>query len=388
MQHHSPTEYGIYLHMPWCASRCPYCAFYKEVDPAPDYDRWLRGIERDQAHWAPCFSGMVHSIYFGGGTPSLAPPRVIAAALAGLPQTDGTEITVEVNPGSIDLAGLASLCALGVNRLSLGVQSLQPSQARFLSRGHSARQARELLQLMPELSLKSWSADLIFALPDQRPEELEADIQALVAADTPHISVYGLSIEPGTAFADLAAQGRLQLPDEDTWSHLYGLLRDRLSSAGYEQYEVSNFALPGHRSVHNESVWRGGHYMGLGPSAHGFAPSGHRWQNLADLERWLTQAPPMGELPSPREAATDYLLSTLRHLQGTHLDHLEACSGMRPSPATVTELCSHGLLRLDGQTLRIPPSSFALADGITRKLCDDLEPIPTRVTIDSRISGR
>ena len=134
-------EHGIYLHLPWCASICPYCAFYKRVEAQPDYEAWLRGIRRDWEHWKDQFPGRTHSIYFGGGTPSLAPARVIGDAIASLPHDDDTEVTVEVNPGSIDRQVLMRLREQGVNRLSLGIQSLQPEVARVLARGHNVRQA-------------------------------------------------------------------------------------------------------------------------------------------------------------------------------------------------------------------------------------------------------
>lgn len=381
------SEYGIYLHMPWCASRCPYCAFYKEVDPSPNFSRWVEGIQRDFEHWRSKFPGRVHSIYFGGGTPSLAPVEIISSVLNTIPRDAETEITVETNPGTIGPQKLRQLCDIGINRLSLGIQTTIPHHARPLGRGHTVRQARDLLVSMAGLPLRSWSADLIFALPNQTLAELEHDIEVLLAAEAPHVSLYGLTIEEGTAFAEHAAKGLLVLPDDEQWARLYTYIQKTLTEAGLLQYEVSNFARPGHRSRHNHAIWRGGHYMGLGPSAHGFAPNGVRWVNPADINKWWSAPPPSGETVTPHEAAIDYLLSSVRHTDGCDLKYLSHSTGMRPHRHTIEQLIAAGLITHENHHLKLTATSFSLADGVTRKLCNSLERIPTKNDLDPIVSA-
>ena len=229
---------------------------------------------------------------------------------------------------------------------------------------------------MQDLGLRTWSADLIFAVPGQNLSMLDRDLDALIAANTPHISLYGLSIEPGTAFQTMQQRGQLRLPDEDVWAELFDRIRERLNRVGMEHYEISNFARKGHRSVHNSSTWRGGHYAGLGPSAHGFAPDGDRWMNPADVENWLENPPPLAERPSPASAAVDYLLSTLRHIEGSDLNELYAQTGLRPTESTVQTLIDGGMLKQEGPMLRLRPAGVALADGIVQKLCESLAGIP------------
>jgi oxygen-independent coproporphyrinogen-3 oxidase len=307
---------------------------------------------------------------------------VIKTILEWMPKTESTEISLEANPGSIDAHGLAMLRRIGINRLSLGVQSLEPDVARLLARGHTAKQAQQLLQQMPSMGFRSWSADLIFAVPGQTLEMLDRDIDALLEARVPHISLYGLTIETGTVFAQKHAEGSLTLPSDDQWLDLFERIQTRLLAENFEQYEVSNFALPGHRSVHNGAVWRGGAYVGLGPSAHGFAPDGRRWKNPADLQKWLQDVPPQGVQPTAEESAMDYLLSSLRHIQGSDLEVLARISGLRPNPGLIEILVEEGLLHQQASFLRLAPRGVPLADGITRKLCNQLEPSSIKASKD------
>lgn len=386
--------YGIYVHFPWCRSRCLYCAFNVRVEAEPRMRDWAEGIRAEWALRAPSFavgpgagavsadagagpsSPRAHSLYFGGGTPSLAPPGLIEGLVRHFPLEPEAERTLEVNPGTVDRARLEAFLAAGIDRLSVGVQTFHPGHARRLGRGHGRAEVEALLALLPSLPLRSWSFDLIFALPDQTLAELDHDLDQLLAVAPPHVSLYGLSYEPGTPLRRALDAGALQPTDPELWADMYARIGERLGVAGYERYEVSNFALPGHRARHNEAVWRGGRYAGLGPGAHGFLPSGVRTVNHDGLDAWLADPGGATERPTAEEAAQDLLLSTLRHADGLRLDRLAAETGHGLRPEAVAPLLRGGALLQQGERLRIAPAAFPLADGVVRRLAQGLRPLP------------
>lgn len=369
-------SYGIYVHFPWCRSRCLYCAFNVRVEADPRMADWAEGIRAEWALRAPTLPGAAHSLYFGGGTPSLAPPELIARLVQDFPLQEGAERTLEVNPGSVDRAKLEAFIGAGIDRLSIGVQTFHAGHAKRLGRGHGRAEAEALLALLPALPLRSWSFDLIFALPDQTLAELEQDLDRLLQVGPPHVSLYGLSYEPGTPLRRALDAGALQATDPELWADMYACIGERLGAAGYERYEISNFALPGHRSRHNEAVWRGGRYAGLGPGAHGFLPAGDRTVNHDGLADWLADPLGRAERPSPEEAAQDLLLSTLRHADGLRLDRLAAETGHALRPGAVAPLLQGGALVQQGERLRLAPGAYALADGVVRRLAQGLRPVP------------
>jgi len=369
-----PDDYGIYVHTPWCKSRCPYCAFNVFVSENRDFQGWADAVIAGWKTSSTQFNGDAHSLYFGGGTPSLAPPAVIQKLVQALPLAPRAEVTVEVNPGSIDKAGLDRFVQAGVNRLSLGIQTFNQAHARRLGRGHTIEQAHTLLAEIPTLGVQSWSFDLIFALPEQTLEEVEDDLDTLLEYQPPHVSLYGLTIEPGTPFEHAQSQGKLFTPDSSTWRSMYDRIVDRLTHAGFERYEVSNFAMPGHRGQHNERVWRGGHYAGLGPGAHGYLPSGDRTISAYDLKDWMLAPTPLAETPSKPEAAADFILSTLRHVDGTSLQQLYQLTEFRIPDRVTQTLAAHGLITTVQGHIQLTHAGFPIADGIVRELIDRLEP--------------
>jgi oxygen-independent coproporphyrinogen-3 oxidase len=368
------ADFGVYVHSPWCARRCPYCAFYVVVDPAADHAAWAAGVQRDWAEEAPVFEGEAHSLYFGGGTPSLVDPSLLGGIAAALPLAPGAEVTCEINPGTVSAARLAALRGAGVNRASVGIQTFQPRHARTLSRGHTVGEAEALLALIRQAGFRSWSFDLIFALPGQSVAELDADLDALLRADPPHVSLYGLTFEPGTPLARARAAGRVEAVGEDLWAEMMARIVERLVSAGYERYEVSNFARPGHRAVHNGAVWRGGTYAGLGPSAHGFRPDGTRTVRPADLAAWSAGAAAAVERPGADEAAADFVLSTLRHVEGTLRGPLRAAFHREVDLVPLAPLLHGGMLRATPDALQLGPAGWDLADGVIRAVLGALRP--------------
>ena len=369
------TGFGIYVHTPWCRVRCPYCAFNVFLSDTADYSRWEATVLAGWAATSDAFEGHAHSLYFGGGTPSLAPPAVIGRLIDAMPLMSDAEVTLEANPGQLDPTTLKSLVRSGVNRLSVGVQTFNQAHARRLGRGHTVEQTRELLRRIPSMDLCSWSADLIFALPDQTLEELEADLDDLLEARPPHVSLYGLTIEPGTPFTERARQGKLALPAGELWGEMYARIVERLGEAGLERYEVSNFAIPGHRAVHNEQVWRGGHYAGLGPGAHGFLPSGDRTLGHAQLDAWYNDPVPTIESPTPEEAALDMLLSTLRHVDGVSLQALQTETAFTLDPEILRDLAARHLIDEVAHHIRLTPGAYPVADGVVRRMADALIPM-------------
>ena len=362
---------SVYIHVPWCAARCPYCSFNVYVDRDPPYGRWAEGVLRDWHNLPPPVAPL-RSVYFGGGTPSLAPPQLLAGILDTLQPPDSAEITLEANPATITPDRMDAFRAAGINRVSVGVQTFSPRSARLLSRGHTVHAARELVSMVATGGFRSWSVDIIFALPGQTLDELRADLDAILVTAPPHVSLYGLTIKEGTPFERAHRQGRLVLPDADAWRAQYDLIVETLAAAGLERYEVSSFARPGHRAVHNEATWRGGHYAGLGPGAHGFLPDGRRTKMHDALTEWLADPAGISERPDPWQAAVDHLLSTLRHIDGTDQDDLIARTGYRIRSEVVAELIDGSLLQRDGSHLRLTPSGWPLADGITWRLCEAL----------------
>ena len=369
--------WGVYVHAPWCASRCLYCAFTVYIDPQPPFEAWTARVcadwqEESESFISPMGSA-AHSIYFGGGTPSLVPAPQIGTIIQAIPHAPEAEITVEVNPGSVDAAGLEALRAAGVNRLSVGVQTFDAAHAKRLGRGHGRAEARALLALLPALNLRSWSFDLIFALPEQTMAELDADLDALLAVAPPHVSLYGLTIEPGTPLYRLRDAGRVRETDPDLWADMYARIAARLIAAGYDHYEISNFAQPGHRARHNEAVWRGGAYAGLGPSAHGLRPDRSRTVRAADWPGWMAGGL-QTEQPDARAAAVDRIITTLRHEAGLDLGALWAETGLQPTPAALAPLIATGALRVRGDRLQLNPAAFPLCDGVSRRLVAALRP--------------
>ena len=371
--------HGIYVHMPWCASRCPYCAFNVHTAPSPPFTDWATAVLREAVLREPAWAahraaeGGARSLYIGGGTPSLAPPEVLARVVAGLPRAPDAVVSMELNPGTIDAETVAGLVDAGANRLSVGVQTFQPRHARLLNRGHTVHQAEALVEIVAAAPLRSWNLDLIFALPGQTMAELDADLDALLGLDPPHVSLYGLTFEPGTPLARMRDEGIVAEPEGELWRAMYERIVERLQLRGLERYEVSNFAHPGHRSTHNDDIWRGGFYLGLGPGAHGFQPDGGRTVGRADPATWM--ADPLGETTTPDAdgAAADFVLSTLRHVEGLDLHELAENFDRRADAATLDRLAAAGLAHQRGEHLVLSAEGMALADGISARVIWSLE---------------
>ncbi len=280
--------FGIYIHWPFCKSKCPYCDFNSHVRERIEHDRWRAALVRELDHYADATVGRtVTSVFFGGGTPSLMEPATVAAVLeriaARWPVADNLEVTLEANPTSVEADKFRAFRAAGINRVSLGIQALDDVSLKFLGRQHNATEATGAIELAAK-TFDRFSFDLIYARPGQSVAAWETELTRALDYAVGHLSVYQLTIEEGTAFFPLHARGDLVLPDEDLAGDLYEATQSLLDRAGLAAYEISNHARPGEQSRHNLTYWRYGDYVGVGPGAHGrltldgekFATRAHR----------------------------------------------------------------------------------------------------------------
>ena len=369
------NPWGIYVHIPWCRSRCPYCAFNTFVDPDPPFERYTEALLRQFEAHKNDFNGPPSTVFFGGGTPSLHPPKHTKALLKAFAPKANAEITLEANPGTVNPALLAELLEAGVNRLSLGIQTFQPQHARFLNRGHSVADARNLLKDVAHAGFNSWSADLMFALPHQTMAEFESDIDSLLECEPPHVSLYGLTAEDGTPYTKALNAGRFPSQDEELWEKMYDCAENRLRAAGLNRYEVSNWARPGHESQHNKLYWQGNHWIGLGAGAHGWHPQGLRTIGhnspkdfMAQEDQWASQ-----ERPSKREQAVEYMLGSLRHIDGVNLHHLNSL-GWKISDKKIASHVEHGLIKIEENSIRAHARGWKLINSLLLELESSLEP--------------
>lgn len=365
-----PAMFGVYVHVPWCRARCPYCAFDVDVRRDRPHEAFAAALLREWELRRPIAPGRPSTLYFGGGTPSLAPPGDIARIVRAVDPAPGAEITLEVNPGEIDAARLAAFRDAGVTRLSVGVQTFDPTLAARLGRRRDAAAAPAALRLAREIGFDSVSLDLLFAVPGQSRDAWRADLDAAAALGPDHVSLYGLTIEDGTAFA----KGGRQPMDEDAWRERYDDAVASLAAGGWDRYEVSNFARPGHRGRHNEHYWRARPWIGLGPSAHGWWPDGTRTANVAGVTGYLAADDPLAEaaVPSPEALAWELCWSTLRHVDGLDRAVLRRWTGLDvEAPAALVRA---GLLSAEGDLIRLAPDGWPLADGLSTRLAEACRP--------------
>ena len=328
--------FGIYIHWPFCRSKCPYCDFNSHVRERIDHARWRSALLGELEHYARDTEGRtVTSIFFGGGTPSLMEPETVAALIARArdlwPAADDVEITLEANPTSAEIDKFRAFRAAGVNRVSLGVQSLVANDLAFLGRQHDAAQALAAVQMAAQ-TFDRFSFDLIYARPKQTLEQWRQELDRALAFAAGHISLYQLTIEPGTQFEQAVARGDFRVLDEERAAELYEATVERLGAAGLADYEISNFARPGEESRHNLTYWRYGDYVGIGPGAHGrltlggdkLATRQHRapeaWLDLVERDGHATR---QRELVPRAERLTEMLMMGLRLKEGVPLARVE-----------------------------------------------------------------
>jgi oxygen-independent coproporphyrinogen-3 oxidase len=356
--------FGVYIHWPFCAQKCPYCDFNSHVRFGGwDEPRYLAAYKRELDHVAALIAEprTVSSIFFGGGTPSLMKPETVGAILDHIaalwPVEANAEITLEANPGSVEAARFAGYRAAGVNRVSIGVQSLRDADLKRLGRIHSVAEAKAAVEIARR-TFDRFSFDLIYARPDQTLADWRAELTEALDMAAGHLSLYQLTIEPETRFADLYAKGKLIIPAAEAAHDLYELTQELTGAAGFAQYEISNHARPGEESRHNLVYWRYGEYAGIGPGAHGrieTAMAHVATSTERNPERWLERVEGAGhgiadtETLSPEARADEMLLMGLRLAEGVDLDRLAEIGGLTPRSAVIAELIDQGFIE------RMPP---------------------------------
>ena len=382
------TGFGVYVHWPYCAAKCPYCDFNSHVRERINERRWVDGILAELSAIAELQGDVrpvVGSIFFGGGTPSLMSGDAVAFVLDRIAAhwriEPNAEITLEANPNSVEQARFRDYRAAGVNRVSIGVQAFDAEALKALGRLHDVDEAKAAIRLAAEIFPRA-SFDLIYARPGQSLADWKQELTNALAFGTSHLSLYQLTIEPGTAYATLARQGKLHLPDEDLAVDLYQLTQDICGGAGLPAYEVSNHARPGEESRHNLIYWRYGDYAGVGPGAHGrLTLSGRRVATEAERlpERWLAAVEKSGTSltltnVAPPDAAREHLLMELRLAEGLDLASYRARWGIGLPAERVAALCEAGLILVTDDRLRVTARGRFVLNAVIAHLAGNLAP--------------
>jgi oxygen-independent coproporphyrinogen-3 oxidase len=375
--------FGVYVHWPFCASKCPYCDFNSHVRHQPvDQARFVAAFAREIVHAAALTPGRsVTSVFFGGGTPSLMRPGTVGAildAIAGAWAVDPrAEVTLEANPTSVEAERFAGYRAAGVNRVSLGVQALNDPDLRRLGRMHSATEAIQAVRTAASL-FERYSFDLIYARPGQSPAAWRAELEQAIAHAVEHLSLYQLTVEPGTWYERLHAAGKLTLPDEDESRALYEITQEVCESHGLPAYEVSNHARPGAESRHNLVYWRYGEYVGVGPGAHGrlVRPNGRvATATERHPETWLEQVEREGhglieeEWLTAEAEGDEFLLMGLRLKEGIDLQRFRALTGRSLDETRIRSLEQDGFLaRPSERRLAVTREGFPVLNAVVGQL--------------------
>ena len=395
---------GIYIHIPFCKSKCGYCGFYS-LPSLKLKDRFLEAlkgeiVERKDYLKRECFS--IHTIYFGGGTPSLLSVMEIESLLQLIhthyPVAANAEITLEANPDTLSLEYLQALCKLGINRLSIGIQSFFDNDLQYLGRKHDAQHARQCLDLAKQAGFDNISIDLIYGLPTSNAEQWNQDLDIFFAYDLPHLSAYALTLEPNSILTKQIELGKALPINEDDAVRDYGILCQRAKENGYLHYEISNFCRRGMHSKHNASYWFGTPYLGLGPSAHSFDGASRQW-NVASVEQYTATSrhceeerrsnpeDSMSRLPrfarndakrvqeketlSPEQQYDEYIMLRLRTHWGIDLKWLKREMGERFSnycEQHAQPLIAQGRLSQTREFLYLTNEQMLFADGVAEEL--------------------
>lgn len=381
----TPGGFGLYVHWPFCLSKCPYCDFNSHVRETIDHDQWRSALicELDHiANLAP--NRLLNSIFFGGGTPSLMPPETVAAIIDHAAKiwhfASDIEITLEANPTSIEADKFHNFRTAGINRVSVGVQALDDAALKFLGRGHSSAEARGAIQIAARI-FPRWSFDLIYGRPGQTVEAWDRELdEALGMADS-HLSLYTLTIEENTGFAGAVRRGAFVMPNDEILSGLYAFTQDKMSRAGLPAYEISNHAKPGEESRHNLVYWRYGEYAGIGPGAHGrLTIDGQKTarQAIRKPEAWLQSIFTRGHGEesisdlSDNDCAREALLMGLRLAEGIDARRFEAVTGRSLWQSINLDECSRmeqsGFLVRQGDALISTAKGLAVLDGLLARI--------------------
>jgi oxygen-independent coproporphyrinogen-3 oxidase len=368
--------FGVYIHFPYCRKRCPYCDFAVHARQRIPHERYADAVLHELAVRAPLFDGRrAVSLYFGGGTPGLWRPDCLGRVVAGVRERfsldAAAEVTVEANPDDLPREQLDALFAAGVNRLSIGIQSFQPRHLHTLGRLHGPDEARRAVRDARAAGFANLSLDLMFALPAQTLAELDADLGELLALEPDHVSIYNLTVEDRTAFGALERRGLLHVPESSVAAEMYERVMARLSAAGLGHYEISSYARPGRRAVHNTLYWTGGEYLGLGCSAHSLRREGRagvRFSVVRNVDEYLKDPKIVQEErlePDALEREAVWLgLRLLDGIDRAAHARLHGCDPAERHPAELSRLSAEGLVEIGPERIRLTPRGVLFADEV------------------------
>jgi oxygen-independent coproporphyrinogen III oxidase len=378
---------SLYLHIPFCEHKCIYCDFYSIAPNGDRHDynmhiaRFRQALEQEITLRAKQeqFNEHYTTIFFGGGTPSLLEAGSIEDILGSLSKAfsinHDAEITLETNPGTVNLHKLRTLRATGINRLSVGIQSFHQDDLQFLSRIHTVSEAQACVRDAQEVGFSNISIDLIFSLPGQTQQRWESNLEQAVALNPTHISAYSLIVEPQTPLSRMVKAGQVTLVSPDDDAELYAMTIDRLRHYGYEQYEVSNFAKPGYKSRHNGNYWNHANYLGFGPSAHSFW-NGHRWWNISNITGYVERLEHHRDAVAGEETLTVEQLLEEEIFLGLRSEGIDVAGFhkrfnvdlMTTHRSVVDSLLTKHLATFEGKRLRLTQRGYPLCDEICQSL--------------------
>lgn len=388
---------SIYIHVPFCEKKCPYCDFNSFETTSVDEPEYVEAVSKELSLLLKKYSNYnfpkkLYTLYFGGGTPSTLSPKALESIIKSVGRsfkiTKDTEITIEANPGSSDILKFKDYLGIGINRLSLGIQSFHDEELKTLGRIHNGFEAKKAIEAAIESGFENISLDLIFALPNQTTNNFMNNLDTALSFDVQHISLYGLTYEEGTAFYTDLKSGVLEELNDETYIDMYALAVSKLKAYGFDRYEISNFAREGFISKHNNNYWQRKDYLSLGPGAHSFlkdlgpapgsGPYGTRWRNVKNYEKYLSlinsgdlSSMEFIEVLSQDDAFKEAVMLGLRTTKGIEVDKIEAQFGH--DLAHQIEKASHELIKSDfltkeDRTLKLTHKGFKLNDSIINKL--------------------
>lgn len=359
---------GLYIHIPFCAGKCPYCDFYSLPATEDTMEAYTRRVQQVMAEWT---AFPVNTVYFGGGTPNLLGARRLARLLEGAGKSfsisPDAEITVEANPTHVSRSFFADLHAAGFNRLSMGLQSADEKELHLLGRAHAPEDAADAVKAAQAAGFANISLDIMLGLPGGNPQKLKRSIDFAAGLGVQHISAYILKVEPGTPFATAA----LTLPDEDETADQYLFCVEELARQGFVQYEISNFARPGFESRHNLTYWRGGEYAGIGPGAHSFQ-GGRRFYYSRDLQGFLAGGTPVDD--GPGGSFQEFAMLNLRLVRGLLRAECDAKFGPGDFERILQNArrCPPPLLCVAPDSIHFTPQGFLVSNALLVRLLDGI----------------
>lgn len=379
-----PDSFSLYVHIPYCVSKCPYCDFNSHVVANIPEEAYTKALVRELEYYSAAeawANRSIKTVFFGGGTPSTFRGQSIATVLdeaAGLFRfDDNAEITLEANPGTVDAHHFGDYRRSGVNRISIGAQTFNARLLEFLGRVHSVEETHRAVATVRDAGFDNFSLDLIYAMPGQSTDDVAYDLLAALTREPPHLSVYNLTLEEGTPFHTQFQRGQLKPLDEDTEIDMADRIVKTLSDAGLRRYEISNYARSGFEARHNINYWQGGDYLGIGAGAHSFnrrglQPGGTRWQNERLPARYIKSIEAAGnaiterETPGPRQAMGEHLFTGLRLLRGISIPGFQERFGTPPHAAfpKITAWLEGNLLTEEDGYLRFTDSGLLLANEL------------------------